>query len=435
MPVETELYDLLGISPDATEADIKKAYRKKAKEHHPDKNINNPGASQKFQEMLAAYEILSDSQTREIYDRFGVDGLSKNPGPNMDAADIFTQFFGSGFGFEFGPGAAPGARRPGGQDSLVPYEVTLEDLYNGKSVKMNLEKEVVCMQCKGSGARGNAKPKPCSTCEGKGWTFTQTQIAPSRFGTSRATCHDCNGKGERLKEKDRCKKCKGEQTVSDTTRAEINIEKGMTDRQRIVLAGVGDQKPGLPPGDVVFVLKALPHATFERSGNDLLTHATITLSEALMGFSRILLKHLDGRGIKISSPPRKIIKPETCIIARGEGMPIYKSHGQKGDLYVIISVEMPDEAWLRRVDRQALASLLPPKKPEPEPYPVTVDEAPYEESDIVDVRSRSFTASADFFDQDFRSQFGGDDEDEWEDEDEDEDDEFGMGAEPECRPQ
>jgi DnaJ family protein A protein 2 len=205
----------------------------------------------------------------------------------------------------------------------------------------------------------------------------------------------------------------------------------------------------------VFVLKALPHATFERSGNDLLTHATITLSEALLGFSRILLKHLDGRGIKISSPPRKIIKPETCIIVRGEGMPIYKSHGQKGDLYVIISVEMPDEAWLRRVDRQvksdrldaaviywvhtiliqALASLLPPKKPEPEPYPVTVDEAPYEESDIVDVRSRSFTASADFFDQDFRSQFGGDDEDDWEDEDEDEHDEFGMGAEPECRPQ
>ncbi len=99
--------------------------------------------------VLPSYEILSDSQTREIYDRFGVDGLSKNAGPDMEAADIFSQFFGSGFGFEFGPGAAFGARRPGGQDSVVPYEVTLEDLYNGKSVKMNLEKEVVCMQCKG----------------------------------------------------------------------------------------------------------------------------------------------------------------------------------------------------------------------------------------------------------------------------------------------
>ena len=203
----------------------------------------------------------------------------------------------------------------------------------------------------------------------------------------------------------------------------------------------------------MFVLKALPHATFERSGSDLLTHVTITLSEALLGFSRILLKHLDGRGIKVSSPPRKIIKPDTCIIVRGEGMPVYKSPGQKGDLYVIISVEMPDEAWLSKVNNQvkinrldvvsvyatfiqALASLLPPKKPEPEPYPETVDVAQYEESDIVDVRSRSFPASADFFDQDFQSQFGGDDEDEWEDEEEEPEHDFEhMGAEPECRHQ
>jgi DnaJ family protein A protein 2 len=107
----------------------------------------------------------------------------------------------------------------------------------------------------------------------------------------------------------------------------------------------------------VFVLKAIPHATFERSGNDLLTHVTITLSEALLGFSRILLKHLDGRGIKVSSP-RKIIKPETCIVVRGEGMPVYKSPGQKGDLYVIISVEMPDEAWLSKVNNQVKINRL-----------------------------------------------------------------------------
>ncbi|KAK2460908.1 hypothetical protein APHAL10511_007378 [Amanita phalloides] len=413
MPIETDLYDLLGVSPDASDAEIKKAYRKKAKEHHPDKNINNPDASQKFQEMLAAYEILNDSQSRELYDRFGMEGLSKNAGPHMDATDIFAQFFGAGFGFEFGPQAGFGARRTTGQDSIVPYEASLEDLYNGKLVKMNLEKEVVCTQCKGSGARGNAKPKSCSTCDSKGWTFTQTQIGPSQYGTSRTMCHDCDGKGEKLKEKDRCKKCKGKQTISEKSRIEINIEKGMADRQRIVLAGAGDQKPGLPPGDVTFVLKALPHASFERSGNDLLTHVSITLSEALLGFSRILLKHLDGRGIKVSSPPGKIVKPESCIIVHGEGMPVHKSRGQKGDLYVIISIEMPDEDWSRKVDVQALASLLPPKKPELEPYPETVDEAQYEESDIVD--------------------FGGDD-DEWEDEEE-EDDYGHMGAEPECRPQ
>ncbi|KAF8624538.1 hypothetical protein AX15_005845 [Amanita polypyramis BW_CC] len=417
MPVETELYDLLGISPDASEADIKKAYRKKAKEHHPDKNINDPGASQKFQEMLAAYEILSDPQSRELYDRLGMDGLSKDAGPHMDATDIFAQFFETGFNFDFGPGMGSGMRTKG-KDSTIIHEVTLEDLYNGKSVKMNLEKDAVCAQCKGSGARGNAKPKPCSTCDGKGWAFTQTQIGPSRFGTLRSHCYDCNGRGEKLKEKDRCKKCKGLRIIEEKTRTELSVEKGMTDRQRIVLAGAGDQKPGLPPGDVVFVLKALPHTNFERSGNDLLTHVTITLSESLLGFSRVLVKHLDGRGIKVSSPAGKIVKPDSCIILRGEGMPVYRNPGQKGDLYVIISIEMPDEDWLRKVDVKALTSLLPPKKPELEPYPETVDEAQYEESDIVD--------------------FGGGDEDGWVDEDEDEDDENGFGhmdGEPECRQQ
>ncbi|KAF8623722.1 hypothetical protein AX17_007419 [Amanita inopinata Kibby_2008] len=414
MPVETELYDLLGISPNASEADIKKAYRKKAKEHHPDKNINDPDASQKFQEMLAAYEILNDSQSREIYDRYGMDGLSKTAGPGMDANDLFAQFFGGGFSFDSAPGTSFGRGRRKGQDSVIPYEVSLEDLYNGKSVKVNMEKEAVCGQCKGSGARGNAKPKSCSTCDGKGWTYTQTQLSPSRFGTSRSQCHDCSGVGEKLKEKDKCKKCKASKTVTEKTRVEIAVEKGMTDRQRIVLAGAGDEQPGIPAGDVVFVLKALAHETFERSGNDLLTHVTITLSEALLGFSRILVKHLDGRGIKVSSPPGKIVKPDSCIILRGEGMPVHKNFDQKGDLYVIISIEMPDEDWFKNVDAQALAALLPPKKPELQPPPETVDEAVYEESDIVDFG-------------------GGDDDGAWEDEDED--DEDGLGAEPDCRTQ
>jgi DnaJ family protein A protein 2 len=415
MPVETELYDLLGIPPNATEADVKKAYRKKAKEHHPDKNINNPDASQKFQEMLAAYEILSDPDSRELYDRFGMQGLSKDAGPNMDPSDVFAQFFEAGFSFDFGPGSGFGKSRGKKQDVLT-QEVTLEDLYNGKSIKMDLQKEVVCAQCKGSGARGNAKPKPCSTCDGKGWTFTQSQIAPSRFGTSRTQCHDCNGSGEKLKEKDRCKKCKGEKTVDEKTRIELAIGKGMTDRQRIVLAGAGDQKPGAPPDDVVFVLNALPHTEFERSGNDLLAHVTITLSEALLGFSRILLKHLDGRGIKVTSLPGKIIKPDSCITVHGEGMPVYKSPGQKGNLYIIISIEMPDESWLKKVDTNTLASLLPPKKPELEPYPEIVEDAKFEEGDIVD--------------------FGGDEEDAWEDDEEDDEDHFAhMNADPDCRPQ
>jgi len=274
---------------------------------------------------------------------------------------------------------------------------------------MNMEKEVVCAVCKGSGARGNAKPKPCSTCEGQGWTRIQTRLPSGAYGLSRAQCTDCHGHGEKLKEKERCKKCKGEKTIKEKTRQEIFIEKGMTDRQRIVLAGAGDQQPGIPAGDVIFLLKVLPHESFERSGDDLLTHVTITLSEALLGFSRIILTHLDGRGVKLTTPPGKIIKPQDSIVLRGEGMPVYRRPNQKGDLYVIFDIEMPDEQWLRTADVKAVEAVLPPKRPDVEPRPEVVDEADFEESDIVD--------------------FGEGNEEDWEDEDDDDDDE------PDCRPQ
>ncbi|KAI0710127.1 DnaJ-domain-containing protein [Earliella scabrosa] len=418
MPVETALYDLLGVSPTATEDEIKKAYRKKAREHHPDKNPDDPEAGQRFQEMAAAYEILSQEDTREAYDRYGMEGMSRNGpgggfGGGMDPADIFAELFGAsmGFGgFDFGPGMR-GPRRTKGQDSNIPYEVTLEDLYNGKTVKMNMEKEIVCGLCKGSGAKGSAKPKQCVKCEGKGWTMVTTSLGAQRLGTHRAMCTECEGRGEKLREKDRCKKCKGNKTVKEKTRQEIYVERGMADRQRIVLAGAGDEEPGIPPGDVIFTLKTRPHESFERSGNDLLTTVHITLSEALLGFSRILLTHLDGRGVHVTSPKGKIIKPGDSIILRGEGMPVYKTPDHKGNLYVMLEIDMPDDNWLRSIDAQALSALLPPKKPEMDPKPAVVDEVPFEESDIVD--------------------FGEGDEADWEDEDDDDDD----GMEPECRPQ
>ncbi|OBZ72469.1 DnaJ subfamily A member 2 [Grifola frondosa] len=418
MPVETEFYELLGVHPEASEDEIKKAYRKKAREHHPDKNPDDPTAGQKFQEMAAAYEILSQVETRETYDLYGKAGVlgRGGPGPSMDAADLFAELFGGGmqFGFDFGPGSR-GPRRSKGEDSVISYDVTLEDLYNGKSVKMNMEKEVVCGVCKGSGARGNAKPKPCVKCEGKGYNIVTTQIGPSRLGSSRVVCTDCEGVGERLREKDRCKKCKGTKTVKEKTRQEIFVERGMTDRQRIVLAGAGDEEPGIPPGDVVFVLKARHHDSFERSGNDLLTTVHITLSEALLGFSRILITHLDGRGVQVTSPSGKIIKHGDSILLRDEGMPVYKSADQKGNLYVLFEVDMPDEQWLKSVDAKALEALLPPKKPEMDPKPAVVDEARYEEVDIAD--------------------FGEGGEGDWEDDDEDEDGDHFGGAEPECRQQ
>ncbi|KAF5359418.1 hypothetical protein D9756_003303 [Leucocoprinus leucothites] len=429
MAIETELYDLLGVASDASEGEIKKAYRKKAMEHHPDKNINDPEAGVKFQEIGAAYEILSDSQTRHIYDTHGMEGLSgKGTSAGTGLDELFEQFFSGGggggpaFGFDFGPGP----KRRKGEDTIVPYDVTLEDLYNGKGYD-SLFKLTATSELKlkyRSGAKGSAKPKSCFNCSGKGWTFVQTQIAANRLATSRAQCRECKGVGEVLKEKDRCKKCKGNKTVKEKVRQDIFIEKGMTDRQRIVLAGAGDQEPDVPAGDVIIQLKAKPHEAFERSGNDLLTRVKITLSEALLGFSRVLVTHLDGRGIKVSSAPGKIIKPDQTIVLRGEGMPIYKRPDEKGDLYVVLSFEMPDESWFNTINKQALESILPPRKRDIDPLPSVVDDVAFEETDLAEVRSRSYPAGPNFFDQGFPYQFGEGDEGDWLDDDDD-DDEFG----------
>ncbi|KAL0577648.1 hypothetical protein V5O48_004337 [Marasmius crinis-equi] len=365
--------------------------------HIQKRNPNDPNAAEKFQEMAAAYEILSDPETRAVYDESGMEGLSGGGrgGPGMD--DIFAQFFSGGgggpggpfFTFDFG---GPGARRSKGRDSVIPYDVTLEDLYNGKSVKLNMEKEVVCGGCKG------------------------------------------------------CKKCKGEKTVKEKNRQEIFVEKGMMDKQRIVLAGAGDEEPDVPAGDVVFVLKVAPHDNFERSGNDLLTHVKITLSEALLGFSRILITHLDGRGVKVTSPPNKVWGASSTIRIEGEGMPIYKNPDQKGDLFVILEVEMPTTEWLQKIDRKALEGLLPPKKSDADvqPRPEIIDEASFEESDIMEVRAQSFAASANFFDNGYSYQFGEGGDEDWEDDDDDEGPFAGFGGgggfggpprDPECRTQ
>ncbi|PAV16459.1 hypothetical protein PNOK_0807900 [Pyrrhoderma noxium] len=414
MPVETELYDILGVAPDASESEIKRAYYKKAKEHHPDKNINDPEASKRFQEIGTAYEILSDPHTREVYDEAGLEGITGGGGGGrngMDAADILSELFtNGGFSFSFG-GPGMGSRRPGrGEDSIIPYEVSLEDLYNGKQVKMNMERQIVCGSCKGSGAKGSAKPKTCIKCEGRGWTIATTPMGHSTFGQTRVMCEDCEGVGEKLREKDCCKKCKGKKTIKEKKRQEIFVEKGMSDRQRIVLAGEGDQYPDSPAGDVIFVLKLKPHASFERSGNDLLTKVQITISEALLGFKRILLTHLDGRGIEVSRE-NKVTRPGDTIILRGEGMPHYKNQDTKGDLYLVFDVEFPDDTWAAEVDKKALEPLLPPRKPDLEPRPSVVDEPAYEEAD-----SANFGADED-------------DEDAWIDEDDETD------GQPECQTQ
>jgi len=310
-----------------------------------------------------------------------LDGLGKGGSGGVDP-EAFAQFFEASFGFGFDFGDSPGDNS---DESIIPLEVTLDDLYNGKTIKMTLEREVICETCKGSGLRGaSSKPHKCTKCSGNGWFYGATHVAQNGYGRSRQKCNECDGQGHIIREKNRCKRCKGSQTVTEKMRQEVVIEPGMDDGAKIVLKGEGDQKPNRPPGDVIFTLQVLPHQSFERSAKNLMTTVHLTLSEALLGFSRVVISHLDGRGIKVSSPKGKIVKAGDTIVFRGEGMPVYGQHDKRGDLYIIFQIEMPTESWLATVDQEALERLLPPKKPSTIAGAAVVDEGLFEMADITE---------------------------------------------------
>ncbi|CUA73425.1 DnaJ protein homolog xdj1 [Rhizoctonia solani] len=379
MVADPHYYEVLGIKADASSAEIKRAYKKKALQSHPDKNPDNPTAAEDFQDISTAYETLIDEHKRAHYDRFGRD--KGGPGMfdddiGMDPDDLFAHLFG---GMGMGPGmfnmggTAGTSRGHGNRDSVIPYEVTLEDLYNGKNVQMNMTRDVICLQCNGSGGKAKATRTQCTRCKGNGWVNVNQMLGPNQIGVSRSTCPDCDGEGKKIREKDRCKKCKGKKTVSESKKIEFAIKRGMGDRTRITLSKQGDQVPGQETGDLIFVLKLKDHVSFDTHGSSLMTVVHITLSEALTGFNRVLFTHLDGRGIRVASNGNKITRSQDVIKITGEGMPVLDT-SKKGDLYVTFIVDMPDDEWFKGLDQSAmevLAKLLPPKKPDPPSNEVT----------------------------------------------------------------
>uniref|UniRef100_A0AAZ3RW53 DnaJ heat shock protein family (Hsp40) member A2a n=1 Tax=Oncorhynchus tshawytscha TaxID=74940 RepID=A0AAZ3RW53_ONCTS len=204
--VDTKLYDILGVSPTATENELKKSYRKLAKEYHPDKN---PNAGDKFKEISFAYEVLTNPEKKELYDRYGEQGLREGGGGGGGMDDIFSHIFGGGlFGFMGGQGRSRNGGRRRGEDMVHPLKVSLEDLYNGKTTKLQLSKNVLCGTCNGQGGKTGAVQK-CVACRGRGMRIMIRQLAPGMVQQMQSVCTDCNGEGEVINEKDRCKKCEG----------------------------------------------------------------------------------------------------------------------------------------------------------------------------------------------------------------------------------
>lgn len=354
MVKETKLYDFLGVPHNASQDEIKKAYRKLAIKYHPDKN---PNAGDKFKELSVAYEILSDPEKRELYDRYGEDGLKEGGGGGPE--DIFSMFFGGGRG---GPQRGGASRKPRGKDVAAAYPVTLEDLYCGRQAQFKFEKTVSCSGCNGHGtSKPNARTK-CGSCDGTGYKVVMRHVGFGLVQQMQQPCAPCQGEGEIIKAKDRCTKCKGSRVAEEPRALDVFIDKGMAHGQKITFSGEGDQIPDVTPGDIILVLQQEDHPIFKRDGNDLYIEKKIKLVEALTGF-KFLLKHLDGRYLLVQSQPGEVIKQGDSKAIDGEGMPQYKNPFEKGRLIIKFDVEFPESGFLNSQAQQSLISILPKGTP------------------------------------------------------------------------
>ncbi|XP_055332893.1 dnaJ homolog subfamily A member 1-like [Paramacrobiotus metropolitanus] len=350
---ETGLYDELGVKSNVGDAELKKAYRKLALKYHPDKN---PEAGEKFKRIAYAYEVLSDPKKREIYDRGGEQALKEggvDAGSFHNPMDIFEMFFGGG---GFGGGRA---RERKGKDVIHQIKVTLEDLYNGNTRRLALQKNVICKKCDGRGGKKGAV-ESCTGCKGSGMKVRIVQLAPGFVQQSQSVCGDCEGQGERIKAEDRCPECMGKKVTRDRKILEVHIDKGMKDGQKIVFNGEGDQEPKLEPGDVIIVLDEQQHSTFVRKGHDLIMRMNIGLVEALCGFQKTI-QTLDNRTLVITSLPGHVIKYGDVKYIANEGMPIYRNPFEKGRLIVNFLVDFPDAKKMTPKMIAALEKCLPPR--------------------------------------------------------------------------
>jgi molecular chaperone DnaJ len=327
-----DLYEVLGVPRDASTEEIRRAFRKLAREHHPDVN-DDPQAEHRFKEINLAYETLSDPEKRRRYDRFGGEGLTPDMFSFMgDFTDIFEAFFGSPFG---GAGRPPTGGPARGADVHLAMSLTFEEAAFGVGREIPVERRARCETCRGSGAEPGTSPTRCATCEGRGQV---SEVRRSVFGTvmtSRA-CGTCRGSGRIIASP--CGTCRGEGRVARRDPITVDIPAGVGDGVELRVEGRGDDGvQGGPPGDLYLTLRVERHPVFERRGSDLACTLELPATQAMLG-TEVEVPTLDGTAVvKLSAGTR----PGTVVRVRGAGLPHLGRRG-RGDLYVEVDVEVPE---------------------------------------------------------------------------------------------
>ncbi|TFL02515.1 DnaJ-domain-containing protein [Pterulicium gracile] len=326
-----DYYKVLDLHKSASETDIRKAYKRLSKKFHPDKN-KAPDAENKFVEISHAYEVLSDAKKRQIYDRYGEEGLKQHEsggGHNANPFDMFSNFFGGGH-------QHTQVRR--GPTSLTEFDVTLADMYEGASIDFMIKKRILCDHCRGSGAASDSDIHTCHGCNGSGVQIVKQQIFPGMFAQSQVTCDKCAGKGKVIAKK--CNHCSGEKVMDHTAHYTLEVQPGMPEGHEVVFEGEGDESPEWEAGDVVLRVRSKKEkGTWRRKESSLYWKETIGVDEALLGFERNIT-HLDGHTVRVLR--EGVTQPGFVQVFKEEGMPHFESSGH-GDLFVEYIVVLPTE--------------------------------------------------------------------------------------------
>jgi len=329
-----DYYEVLGVSRDANEADLKKAYRRLAMKHHPDRNQNNTEAESKFKEAKEAYDVLSDAQKRAAYDQFGHAGVDPSAAAGAGGfrgGDPFSDIFGDVFGDIFGGGRRGGGSRVRrGSDLRYNLELSLEEAVAGTSVNIRVPTLVTCEACDGSGAKKGTSPTTCATCGGVGQVRMQ-----QGFFSVQQTCPNCRGQGTTIS--DPCPECHGQGRTQKHKTLSVKVPAGVDNGDRIRLAGEGEAgEQGGPHGDLYVQIQVKPHPLFRREENDLMCEMPISIGTAALG-GELEVPTLNGR-LKLKIPAET--QSGKVFRLRGKGVRSVRG-GATGDLLCRVHVETP----------------------------------------------------------------------------------------------